>query len=69
MKKPNVTSHYAWHGADSGRWGGAYYSDRGSRCRDTWQLSDAASLATAHMLSGNQGAGAAAFSSLERQEA
>ena len=27
MKKPNVTSRYAWRGADSGRWGGAYYSD------------------------------------------
>jgi hypothetical protein len=36
MKKPNVTSHYAWRGADSGRWGGAYYSDRGWRYRDTW---------------------------------
>jgi hypothetical protein len=36
MKKPNVTSHYAWRGADSGRWSGAYYSDRGWRCRDTW---------------------------------
>jgi len=36
MNKPNVTSHYAWRGADSGRWGGAYYSDRGWRCRDTW---------------------------------
>ena len=36
MNKPNVTSHYAWRGADSGRWGGAYYSDRGWRYRDTW---------------------------------
>ena len=36
MKKPNVTSHYAWRGADSGRWGGAYYSDRGWRYLDTW---------------------------------
>jgi hypothetical protein len=38
IKKPNVTSHYAWRGGyynDSGRWGG-YYGDRGWRYRDDW---------------------------------
>jgi len=38
MKKPNVTSHYAWRGgyySDGGRWGG-YDGDRGWRYRDAW---------------------------------
>ncbi len=39
MKKPNVTSHYAWRGgyySDSGRWGGGYYGDRGWHYRNVW---------------------------------
>ncbi len=39
IKKPNVTSYYAWRGGyynDSGRWGGAYYGDRGWHYRDAW---------------------------------
>lgn len=39
MKKPNVTSHYAWRGgyySDSERWGGGYYGERGWHYRNVW---------------------------------
>ena len=73
MKKPNVTSHYAWRGADSGRLGGAYTATAAGvtgilgsfpllipkRCHATASLRHSTCSAATK-------AEAAAFSSLER---